>query len=416
MAERSILAKGFRNVSYLTIGNVFASVINFIGFIYIARELGPGNYGIFVTLDSFVAFFQILTLNNIAKVMIREGAKNPEKMGKLFEKTIGLKKVLALFSILICLIVTMFMPYPWLTKLLIGIFAFNLINYAFNNYFMSSFQAKEKFQYMSALTILSRFIYVIFGIAALLLGFGLIGFILFVLAANFISLYIRYRVSKKEIPFRFKVGPYYDKKIIKASLIFSLIVFLGFFASSRIDILMLSFLRSEADTGIYGLAVRLTDPFYNVKNLIILGLFPTIVKIFHSKKVKSSKLWITSLIIGVIMFSGGILGYFITPYAIPFFWPDYADSVPIFQVLIFVICLSFMEIPFTNILAATNNEKSLLKITWITPVMNIPLNLLFLSWFGMIGIAYSTVVVHIVRFFIFFLTSQKVLKKQGRIF
>ena len=44
--KKSII-RGLKNASYLIIGNFLSMVINFFGFVFIARLLGPSDYGIY---------------------------------------------------------------------------------------------------------------------------------------------------------------------------------------------------------------------------------------------------------------------------------------------------------------------------------------------------------------------------------
>jgi len=414
---RSFIIRGIKNVSILTVGNFISQIINLIGFIVISRQLGPGNYGIFVTIGAFVSFFQIFTINQIAKVIIREGSKNTEEMTKLYEKTIGVKKALGLISILLCLIVTIFMPYSTDIKLYIGIFSFNLLYFTFGNYFYASFQVEEKFHIMAGLQILNRIFYVVFGVSALFLGLGLPGLIVFTLVSNMVSLYINYRISNRVIPFRFNTGIYLDKAILKASGIFTLLMFIGFFSTSSVDIITISFLRPHADVGYYGLAANLMAPLFIIRNLISIGIFPALVKLFHTSVVEAKKMFIFSFLFGIILVIGAVVGAFLAPYLIPWIFGEvYSKAVPIFSVLIFTMSFSFMQIPFMNALQATNNELTLLKVVWIPSFMNIFLNLIFLHYFGLIGIAYSTLVVQGFTYITYVTITYFLLKKQKRIY
>ena len=85
MPTKKIL-RGLKNASYLTIGHFLTIVINFFGFIYIARLLGPNDYGIYVTVGAFVGLFDLLIFRGLNKVILREGAKNLDQMGNYFEK------------------------------------------------------------------------------------------------------------------------------------------------------------------------------------------------------------------------------------------------------------------------------------------------------------------------------------------
>ena len=49
--------RGIKNASYLAAGNIVSQLISFVGLIYIARLLGPDDYGVYVTVGAFVSLF-----------------------------------------------------------------------------------------------------------------------------------------------------------------------------------------------------------------------------------------------------------------------------------------------------------------------------------------------------------------------
>jgi O-antigen/teichoic acid export membrane protein len=395
---------------------LITQVINVIGFVLIARKLGPSEYGIYTTIGSFTGFFVVITLTQMAKVLLREGAKNEARFSRLFERTVGLKKALALLSILACLTVTIFMPYDPRTKLLLGIFSFNIIYYAFNDYLLSIYQAFERMQYVAILSILNRTIYVVLGATFLYLGLGLASLVVLTVVTNLASLILNYRLSRRFIKFDIGKRVVLEQSILRSSLVFSLIVFLDFFHSSRIDILMISFMRPFSDVGVYGLACSLVDPLYIFKNILSISFFPGIVKMFHRNKVSARRMLLFSFGFGafiiVVSFVGALLGIHLIPVL---FGEAYIKSIPLFIVLIFSTSFFFMQIPFQNALQATNNEMLILKIVWVPAVMNVVLNLVFINIFGLIGIAYSTLLTNSVLYIIYVLLSWRVLKKQNRI-
>jgi O-antigen/teichoic acid export membrane protein len=62
-------------------------------------------------------------------------------------------------------------------------------------------------------------------------------------------------------------------------------------------------------------------------------------------------------------------------------------------------------------LQAANYEKLLLKIVWIPSAANVVLNLVFLHFFGLIGIAYSTLVVVAINYFVHMMLTRRLIKK-----
>jgi len=411
MKINKMIKTGLKNASYLTIGSFITTIISFIGFIFIARDLGKDDYGTFITVTTFISFFAILTMSQMAKVIIRRSVRDLSKMKKAYERTIGIKKALALIAMLLCLGATFLTPYSSETKLYIGIFSFNLIYLTFNQYFISIFQAVEKMQYQAFIQVINRGIYVFFGILFLYLGFGLPAIIVISLLANIIALALNIGITRRYVKIDYSKGIYWDKKIMKATIIFSLIMFISFF-STNIDILMISWLLTRSDVGVYGAAVRLTDPVGIMKNTISIAFFPIFVKIFSKKGIDKNQVFKYSIVLGIIAFIGAAFVALVSQPLIPLILgDDFTQSAPIFAVLIFYSGFSFATFPFQGALQAANYEKLLLKIVWIPAIANIFLNLVFLHFFGLIGIAYSTLCVIAINYFVHMMLTRRLIKK-----
>lgn len=407
--------RGFKNFTFLSFGNIISQVISFIGMLFIMNILGTKSYGIYTTAFSFVGFFSLFTLNQMNKVLIREGAEKVEQLGKLLQRYFGLNASLAGISIILCLTAAIFSPYENQLKIYIGILAFDLIFQTFNGYINTIFQVVEKMQYMAFVNILQRVTFVIFAILFLYLGYGILSLILIMLFSRIIILYINYKLSRNFIKFRIRRGINFDPKIMKATMIFSILLFLGYL-SYRIDILMISFLRPMEDVGIYGAATKLMDPFWRFFNFISIAFFPVFVKHFKKGQISGKKFFsLTALATTIVLFITIII-IFCARFFIPIFLPKYIQAIPIYSVLVFSFAIHMASSPFNFSLQATHNEWTLLKINWIPPLLNIIGNIILLYYFGLIGIAISTLIVLSTSFLIKGIAGWIVLKKQGKFY
>ena len=164
---------GIINASYLTLGNIFSQLIGLIGFFYIARVLGPENYGIYVTVMAFVGFFNLFTFTGLAKVIIREGSKKLQYFHRFLEEAVGIRLYAIIFAILSCCISSAFTGYSNYTKFLIIIFSVELLDTGLASFLGTIYQATENMKYMAYFSVLNRMVYVILAIGFLYLGFGL---------------------------------------------------------------------------------------------------------------------------------------------------------------------------------------------------------------------------------------------------
>ena len=121
MSKLNIL-KGVKNASYLAIANVISEILQFASMIYVVKELGPTDYGFWVTVTAFTGFFGVFTFTGFNKVLIREGSKNPSKMSNSLEDVVGIRNFFGLISVLLCVLCLFFTPYDSEVKLYISLY------------------------------------------------------------------------------------------------------------------------------------------------------------------------------------------------------------------------------------------------------------------------------------------------------
>ena len=80
---------------------------------------------------------------------------------------------------------------------------------------------------------------------------------------------------------------------------------------------------------------------------------------------------------------------------------------------IFFLAFSWATLPFTTAAQATHNEKFLTYAMGIMAALNIPLNYIFFLSYGIIGIAYSTLVVYSIGGVLMSYIAYRVMKNQG---
>jgi len=407
--------KGLKNASYLTIGHFLSMVISFIGLIYIARLLGPSEYGIYATVGAFVGMFDLITVYGINKVVLREGAKDLSQMRDYLEKTTGIKNLFTFIAIGVCIIGSFFVPYSMQVRLYIILFSFTLVYKSFNPFFATVYKAAEKMQYNATLEILNRILFVSLSIAFLYMGFGLLALFIISLFSQFFTLIINFKLTKRFLIFKFWNRIKLDKYILKSAIIFSILSF-SYFLAGRIDLVMISILGSSKDVGIYGIAFQITMVGVTMRTLIATAFFPIFVKAYSKNAVVWSKLLKYAIVLGLGLFAIAAIMSLYSEQIIPLvFGEEYFKSGIILSVLIFYLAFLFFDIPFINTLQATYNESKLLKICWIAPSLNIGLNYLFFKEFGLIGIAYSTLIVACVNLILYISMTWKTLKIQNKL-
>ena len=416
MVKKHLFINGIINASYLMVGNIISQIINILAFVYIAKKLGPENFGIYSTITAFVGIFSVFTLNGLSKSLIREGAKNLLRFSDILENTFGIKLFAVIFSLIICNIVAYFTHYNYQTKLLIVLFSLELLEIGFSSFLSTIFQVIEKMKYLAFFSIISKILFSFLSILLLYLGYSVIAVLLSHLASRFIILIINFLISKKHIYVRFRPSFKIDRHILKSGIIFTMIGFINTLAT-RIDIIMISFLSTSADVGLYSVPYKVVLEGEIIRGLLSTAFFPIFVK--TSKKEKSlclifkySSLLLVSMLTACLIFS-----YFAKDIVTLIFGEEFYESGNILRFLVFALVFSYYTIPLTLTLQSTDREKSLLLNSFAIAILNIPLNFIFFHKFGLIGIAYSTLIVYLSSaVFLSIITYKSISKKSNKPF
>lgn len=389
--------KTIKNIGYLTIGNIFAQIFALIGAFYIPKLLGPDQYGIYNTVTAYVAIFVVFTFSGLSKVIIREAAKDTTKLKEILEATIGLRNIFSIGAMVLAIITALFINYEITTKLYIFIYSFVLLFKGVHSSLNTIFQSTQKMKILGILAVSRQIIRVPLTIFLLYLDYGVLSVLFVHLLVEIAVTIVLYIYSKKTITFNI----FSKIRVIQDYLIpgfrFSLLEFLNVL-SGKIDLVMLSFLTTPQNVGIYALAYRLVDKGLVLRAPISQALFP-----YYSKKYKESKPNISMLFKHTFFILFPMLVFiipaiiFIESFIVKVIGIEYIQSSKIFAVLVFYLVLNFSIIPLGLALQTTSNEKFSIYTTSTISLINISLNLIFFNLFGIIGIAYSTLIVESLR-------------------
>ncbi|MEE9424365.1 MAG: flippase [Methylococcales bacterium] len=405
--QRLLKHNTFKNVGYLVIGNVIGRALALIGVFYIPKLLGPEQYGIYNTVTAYVALFSVFTFQGLNKVIIRESVKDLTKAREILEETIGLRYYFSIIASALSIIVVEFVDYEIGTKVYIAIYSVSLLLTGFNSSLVTIYQSFQKMKALGVIAVIRPLIRVPLAIFFLKKGYGILSLIILDLVLEvFIVLFVYYS-SKKLVSFDVFSKIKVTRKYLIPGIRFSLLGFLNTL-SCKIDVVMLSFLTTPQNVGIYALAYRIVETGILLRQPISQSLFPFYSKKFSTTKPKIQYLAKHSAIISLPLFLLFIpISIFIEP-IVPFVFGDkFSASAEIISVLIFYLIFYFALIPWGLFLEATKNEACLLYQCAICAIINIGLNIVLFEKYGLIGIAYSTLVVEFMRLFIAIIFSKR---------
>ena len=246
------------NSSWLFLKRALAIFSSLLIGIWIARYLGPEQYGLYSYIIAFVAIFASFANLGVDQVLYRELVKKPETLNKLLG-TAFMMKVLGSLLAMLSMYITLFSlgTDSVQVKALIFILSFSLISMAFNVidfYFQSV--SKNKFPAQSK--IISQIIISIFKIFCIIKSASVSTFILILLLDSLI-------ISAAFAAFFIKEGGSillwkFDRQLAKNMLIDSWpLIFSGISIAlyMRIDQMMINQYLGLESLGQYSVALRI---------------------------------------------------------------------------------------------------------------------------------------------------------------
>ena len=407
----------FKNMSWLLISQIIASVCAFIWTILMARYLGVSNYGIFGFATSFTAILAVTVDLGINTHVIRHVATDYDSAPKYLGNAMPLKSIFGIGTMILTLIILILMKTDELTLTVTLLFAIEMIIKSFINLLNGSFQAFEEGKYQGIGNTLLHIILLIFILITIFTDFGLIGISISYILANAITLIYTYYAFKNNIAKpKFELDLEFCKQITVLSLPFAVIGLLYTIYYS-IDIVMLTNMVGSYASGIYNATYKLISVltlFYSVYTAVI---FPVMSKFFNDdesmllisfeKSIKYLMLVIIPIAIATVFYSTDIIHLI--------YGHKYDAASSVLCILIWTVCLLFISGAANSLLNASHKEVAVTKIYAIAAVFNIVLNFVMIPYFSYNGAAITTVLsdllIVIIQFYIIYNLGHRPNKK-----
>lgn len=392
----------FKNTGWM-IAEQFLRIIAglFVG-IWVARFLGPEQFGIFSYVLAFTAICGGIAKLGLDRIMVREFVNHPEKCEIYLATAFWLKVMGALMVMGLMAAIVPFTNSDRQSIQFIFIIAAGLVFQSFEVvefYFQSQVMAKVvsicKAVQLSLSSVLK--IYLVITQSELLY---------FVLVAAFdtLSLAMSYFIAyllRKDYRTIYK---HFDLSIAKRLLNDSWpLIFTGIVVSiyMRIDQVMIKEMLGEYEIGIYSAAVRLSESIYFIPVLISASIFPAIL---NSKKY-SEELYKQRLqrLYAVMVWMAITLALLITILSdwlvLLLFGQPYQESGQILIIHVWSAVFVFLGVSFGNFLLAENLAKIDFQRTFVGAVCNVLLNIWLIPIYGASGAAIATLLAQCVANF-----------------
>jgi len=390
--------KGFRryfaNISWMFGEQMLRMVAGLLVGVWVARYLGPEQFGVFSYAIAFASLFSIIAKLGLDSIVVRGLVQEPTLRNAYMGTAFWLKLFGAFLMIAIVAFATLFTSNDSTTNLYVFIIVSGIIFQSFevvDFYFQS--QVLSKFVSICKITQLmissSIKLYLIF-VGADLFWFVVVSFIDQITLA--ISLYISYRYQK--------IGSfiqYFDfnlaKKMLKDCwpLTFSSFVIMIYM---RIDQVMIHEMLGDQAVGIYSAAVRISEVWHFIPIMITNSLLPALI---NAKKTGENNYYLKLQKIYVLMIwmALGIafVMTFLSHWIIATLYGEaYKDAGTVLMISIWKGVFVFFGCAWFQWMLIENRIRMISFFQINILFFNVVLNLILIPRFGINGAAIATLI------------------------
>ena len=388
----------FINTGWMFLGQIFSLIVSFFIGVWIARYLGPENYGILNYAVAFVGLFGFIASLGIDSILNRELIKTPEKRDVLLGTAFKLKVVGGIAALALAVISILMSQTTLLIQFLVIIFSFNFILQAINVisiYFQSKVESKNNVK----VSIISTLISSVLKVGVILLDKGVIWIMLVYILdfvwqwINFVYVYKRQGLKIRDWKFDNDLA----KKILKNSWPLILAQAAGYIYL-KVDQVIIGLMLGNYEVGLYAVAVKVTEIWYFIPSIICSSLFPAIInaKLTDVKvyKKRLSNLYVLMFILSLII--AITITFLAKPIMTILFGNSYLESVAILKIYIWSSVGLFLTVAVNQYLISENSVKTIFWFNFLSMIINIGLNIWLIPLIGLLGAAWATLISYFV--------------------
>jgi len=384
----------FANTGWMFFGQILSLAFSFFIGAWVARYLGPENYGAFSYAIAFAGIFGFVSSLGVDGILSRDLVAYPEKRDDLLGTAFRLKLFGGLIAFLAAGITIFLFDNSSLIRILVLLYSLIFVLQAVNVisiFFQSTVQAKKN----TRATLTATFISSILKIILILLNQGIIWFMV-VGVFDVIWQSLGFIAAYKRSGFKIKTW-HFDRRLAKE--IFSASWFLMLASASyyiyiRMDQVMVGMFLGEKAVGLYAAAVKFVEIWYFIPSIVCASLFPAIINakktdvLIYKKRLKALYLLMTGISVVI-----AILTTILAPWAIYLlFGPQYLEAIIILQIYVWSgVGLSIGWV-VTQYFLSENRSRDIFLYNLLSMLANVVLNLILIPRIGLAGAAWATLI------------------------
>lgn len=393
IAHRPNLVKIVDNMGWLFFDKVLRMGVGLLVGVWVARYLGPEQFGLFSFASAFVGMFGAVAGLGLQSIVVRDIVRDPTCK----EQTLGTAAVLQLLGGLLacsCVIGSIFWlrPEDTLAKSLVSILSSTML-FRFSDVALYWFESQVLSKYIVWVQNGCFLIFAAIKVGLILSQATLLAFAwataaeaLIVAVLIFLMLGLR---GLKLQQLRFSL---LRSKTLLSDSWPLLLSGMAIMVYMKIDQIMLGQMMGDDAVGIYSAAVRISEVWYFIPMTIVASVSPAILEakkrdeaqyLQRLQRLYDMMVWLSVAIALPMTFLS-------TSVVVALFGPAYSESGPVLAIHIWTSVFVFLGVASGQWFVAENRQILGLQRTLLGLIINIILNYFFIPNFGLVGAAVAT--------------------------
>ena len=387
-SERTIL----QNTSWLVLGEGAYRGSRFVLTVLLARHLGADSFGKWSFALALAALFAILANFGLPTLTVRDIAVDRGHTRSYVGNMVVLKVLLGLATLAIIGVLGAVLGSGRDEIGLIYLLGVFVVVASYGELFDAVFRGHDRMEFEAyAKLLLAGCLLVLGGTlvwkSAPLLSFG----VAYIVAAAFSAAFGLVLLFRRFGGFSLGIDLDFWKATLRAAfpIMLATIAFIAYF---RIDLVMLSQMKGDLETGLYSAAYNFVLPAVYLPVLLVTALYPTLsrqagdISAFRQSYVRATGML---LVYGMVV-AAALVGTRQIVY-LWLFGGEYQDSVTLIPIFVGTMALFILAHLNYFVLYAKRREGVVLAVTVASLAVNVALNIALIPKFGMHGAAVSTV-------------------------
>ncbi len=387
---KSVLTDPIKNVARLATGDFVSKALNFLTFVYLARVLGVGGFGVLEFANSALAYFLLLADGGLELWGTREAAKTSD-VRSLAARIIPLRLILATIAFLLLLgIRPLFPGYPSL-HLILALFALTLFPQALSLKWL--FMGKERMARVAVALVVGQTVFTAGTLAFVHTSAGLVWVpVLRLVGDSVTAVWFAVIFFKTYGSLRLPLSVRAAKQVLGPALTLGTSQAMGLL-NYNFDSVLLGFMASAVTVGWYNAAYKPVAVAVTLPMTYFAAMFPALSRSYANnsdefrdlvrRSARLCSIFVVPVVVGGTLLAGPIVNLL--------YGSSYANSASPFRVLVWSAGLAILRCNYSNCLRSTGHQKLDLRCALASASVNVGLNFLLIPHYGMMGAAAATV-------------------------